>query len=108
MRRTRSVIKDEKTRAEVGHECEQRGDGPGEFLRAMVQVGNGEVGRKYGHRIAEDQVVLPVEYAFLFFGQVGGAKKAGPLGHALFPHVGKGALDSSRVVLDTDGKSAAL
>ena len=74
----------------------------------MVQVGNGEMGRKDGHRIAEDQVVLPVEDAFLFFGQVGRAKKTGPLSHALFAHVGKGALDPSRIVLDKDGKSAAL
>ena len=76
-------------------------------LAAMVHMGNGEVGSKYRHGIAEDQVFVSIEDPFLIFREVIQAEETSPFICVLLGDVGRAALDSSGIVLEADGKSPA-
>lgn len=73
----------------------------------MGYIGDGEVGMKNGHGIAEDEVFVSVENPFLTVRQVIEAKKTWTIGWGLSAHGGKGAPDPSRVVLEENGKTIA-
>jgi len=70
-------------------------------------MGNGEVRRENGHGIAEDQVFASVEDPFLAFREMLYAKETWPLVYVFSGHIGRTALDSSGIVLKSDGKSPA-
>jgi hypothetical protein len=105
----RPVVKDAKIRAEIGHEPKERNEGRSrtEALGLVLRPANGEVGGKDGHGVAEDQIVVPVKDAFLFFRQILAAQKTGSPGYGLFPDIGKGARYPSRIMLRADGKTPA-
>jgi hypothetical protein len=70
-------------------------------------MGDGEMRRKNRHGVAEDQVVASVEDPFLFFRKMVQAEETSPFIGTLFADVGRAALDSRGIVLETDGKSIA-
>jgi hypothetical protein len=58
------------------------------------------VGRENRHRVAEDQVLIPVQDPFLPLGKMVQAEKTFPPGYILFVHASHGALHPSRVALE--------
>ena len=60
-----------------------------------------------GDGIAENQVFASVEKPFLAFREMIQAEETAPLVCIFVAHVGEGVLDSSRIVLEADGKSSA-
>jgi hypothetical protein len=70
-------------------------------------MGDGEVRRENRHGIAENQIVASVEDPFLAFREMIQAEETSLLVCIPFANVGQTALDSSRIVLEADGKSPA-
>jgi hypothetical protein len=70
-------------------------------------MGNGEVGSKYRHGVAEDQVFVSIEDPFLIFREMIQAEETSPFICVLLGDVGHAALDSPGIVLEADRKSAA-
>jgi hypothetical protein len=70
-------------------------------------MGDGEVRRENRHGIAEDQVFVSVKDPFLTSREMVQAEETAPFICIFFCHIGETALDSSGIVLESDGKSAA-
>jgi hypothetical protein len=80
----------------------------GDRLRAVVQMGDREVGRENRHGIAEDQVFASIEDPLLGLGEMVQAEKAGTFVSVLIAHGGRAASHPPGVVLEADGKPGAL
>jgi hypothetical protein len=74
-------------------------------LRTMVRASDGEVGRENGHRVAEDQVLTPVQNAFLPLWKMAEAEKTWPPVYILFVHASHSTFHSSRILLEKNGES---
>jgi hypothetical protein len=70
-------------------------------------MGNGEVGSKYRHGIAENQVFTSIKDPLLIFREMIQAEETSLFICVLLGDVGRAALDSSGIVLKADGKSTA-
>jgi hypothetical protein len=68
---------------------------------------DGEVRRKNRHGIAEDQVVASVEDPFLAFREMIQAEETWLIVWSFLAYISQATLDSSGIVLETDGKSPA-
>jgi hypothetical protein len=76
-------------------------------LIAVVYMGDSEVGREYRHRIAEDQVIFPIEDSFLVFGKMIQAEKTWLLVSLLPAHFSRAALDPFWIVLEANREPLA-
>lgn len=103
----RSVVKDCPMGTKITHELEKGIDMVSDGLGMVVYMGDGEVTRENGHWITEDQVFPAIEDPLLGFREVIEAEETWPFEYVFFLYVSQGALDSSRIVLDADGKSIA-
>jgi hypothetical protein len=70
-------------------------------------MGDSEMRGKNRHGIAEDQIFAPVKDSLLTFGEMLQAKKTSPFLYISFSHIGCTALNSTGIVLETNGKSIA-
>jgi hypothetical protein len=102
-----SVVEDRPIGTKFSPELEKGAAMFRDGLAAMLYMGDGEVGGENRHGIAKDQVFASVEDSFLAFREMIQAEETSSLVCILFAHVGQATLDSSRVVLEADGKSPA-
>src|SRR5512137_3048405 len=102
-----SIVENRPPGTKFGYEWEKGFDVFSDGLAAMLYMGDGEVGRKNRHGIAEDQVFAPVEEPFLCLREMIQAEETSPLVGIFAAHGCEAALDSSRIILEADGKSSA-
>jgi hypothetical protein len=102
-----SIVEDHPAGTKFSQELEKGFDMFSDGLAAMLQMGDGEVGRENRHGIAKNQVFAPVEEPFLPFREMIQAEETSSIVCIFFAHAGQAALDSSRIVLEADGKSSA-
>jgi len=102
-----SVVEDCPAGTKINHELKKGIDIFSDGLEAMVKMGDREVRRENRHGIAEDQVFVSVEDPFLTLREMVQAEETAPFICILFRNIGETALNSSRIVLEADGKSAA-
>jgi hypothetical protein len=101
------IVENRPAGTQFGHELEKGFDVFSDGLAAMLCMGNGEVGRKNRPGVTEDQVCAPIEEPFLCIGEMIRAEETSPLVRILAAHGCQAALDSSRIILEADGKSPA-
>jgi hypothetical protein len=101
------VVKDRPAGTEVGKQPEKSTDLFEDGLGAVLYMGDSEVSGENRAGIAEDQVFPPVKNPFLAFREVIQTEETPRPVCICILDVGKGVLDSFRIVLETDGKSSA-
>ena len=104
----RAVVENRPAWPQIRDELKVVVDLFGDRLRAVVQMGDREVGRENRHGIAEDQVFPSIEDSFLGFGEMVQAEKAGTFVSVPIAHGGRAAPHPPGVVLEVDKKPRAL
>jgi hypothetical protein len=102
-----SIVENRPPGTKFGQELEKGTDMFRDGLAAMLYMGDGKVRRENRHGVAEDQVLASVEEPFLVSREMIQAEETSPLVCTLAVHGCQAALDSSRIVLEADGKFPA-
>jgi len=102
-----SVVEECPGGTEISDHLEKGADMFSNGLAAMVQMGEGEVRRKDGPGVAEDQVVASPQDTFLAFRQTVEAEETGLLSCSSFVRSSRCILKSSGIVMEADGELSA-